>query len=192
VAWTTPITFVTGNQLLAAQLNTYLRDNTNYLFAPPMCLAQATATSTITTNTGTNVSFAGTDLYDTDTMHDNAGSPTLIKPNTAGVYLWTTDVQFVGNATGIRWVQINGAAFIAGNGITATPMISHQSELGPIATISRLSATGFYRVSAADITNGASVSVTVFQNSGGNLSLNGTGAASAPCYFAARWCGPYP
>jgi hypothetical protein len=185
VAWTAPITFVTGSQLLAAQLNTYLRDNSNFLFDPPMCLAQSTANLSVTTGgTGTIVPFAAADIYDTDTMHDNAGAPTLITPKTAGVFFWTADVQFAGNATGSRWMQISNSA-------VQNPIITHQSELGPSGNPCRLSASGFWPLNAAAIAAVTSFGVFVFQSSGANLTLTGV-TGGAPCYFAARWCGPYP
>jgi len=183
VAWTTPITFVTGQALTAAQLNTYLRDNSNFLFDPPMCCAQATANQTITTSTITDIAFAGADLYDTDTMHNNVTNNTLIAPNTAGVYLFTADVQYAGNATGTRYlnIQFDVGTFIIGN----------QSELGPSGNPCRLSVSAYRNVVATDIGNPTGqFTASTFQSSGAGLAIQGTTGGPAPCYFSAHWCGP--
>ncbi len=102
IAWSAPPTWTTGQILSAAHLNTNVRDNTNFLHSPPGCLATRSTTQSITNATPAAVSFTGTDVYDSDAMHDPAGAPTLITINTSGMYLFWSAVEFTGNATGLR------------------------------------------------------------------------------------------
>lgn len=185
MAWTTPATFTTGNVLTAAQLNTNVRDNTNFLFDPPMVLATRTTAQSIPNATSTGVLFTATDIYDTDTMHDPSGAPGNIVINTAGVYdLWAS-VEWAANATGMRrtdlQVSTGGARKLAFQ--TDSNATSGQN--------SAQSLTGTWKFTAAD-----TASINVFQNSTASLNLLGTtntgsdiDGGSPACYMGASWVG---
>ena len=161
MAWTTPATFTTGNVLTAAQMNTNVRDNSNFLHSPPGCLAIRSTAQSISNNVLTAVSFTGTDVYDTDSMHDPVGAPTVLSLNTVGVYLVTASVQFAANATGARWMAVTNSA--AGG-----TEIAGAKDSGPTSGInSILSASAV--VLATPI--GSQFGVSVQQTSGGSLSI---------------------
>ena len=60
--WTAPPTFVTGNVLTAAQLNSTVRDDLNYLFDQPMMLVSASANQSIPNNSAGPLAFNTTVL----------------------------------------------------------------------------------------------------------------------------------
>lgn len=183
MAWTTPTTFTTGNVLTAAQLNTNLRDNTNFLFDPPACIATRASNQSIPNAAGTLVSFTTADIVDTDTMHSTSTNPQNITFNTAGLYLVTINVEFDTNATGSRrvWVADNlGSNFL----ICAVS----NSAIGGSDQV-QLCATGLYAAAAA-----SAAVARVYQNSGGALNLLGTSSAAdtitqPASAYSATWIG---
>ena len=97
MAWTAPSTFVAGAILTAAELNTNVRDNTGFLFKPPMCVLRNTAGAVpIPNSTPTELLYAA-ELVDTDTMHSTATNTGRITINTAGVYCVTSNVTWAGS-----------------------------------------------------------------------------------------------
>jgi len=178
VAWTTPITFTAASQLTAAQLNTYVRDNTNYLFSPPACSIQKAADFSITSSaTPVVVSFqpAGGPDYDTNpTMHSNTTNPTRITMNTGGVY----SVK-----AGIKWQTASGGArylLIRRNGGTAD--ICNDSRL-PLA-----SDNSWQNVSRDHLVNaGDYVEMYVAQTSGSGLNI--LGSVPGGCWMTVAWVG---
>lgn len=180
MAWTTPITFTTGNTLTAAQMNTNVRDNSNYLFDPPMCLAQRTASQSITTGTQSAIVWNGTNLYDTDSML--SGTQFLVF-NTAGVYDVWTSIEWVANATGMRRaeIQVAGPKKLAFDTDSSTTSAQNSAQ----------NAKGQWKFAAGD-----NAEVWVYQTSGGNLSVLGTSIVGSDfdgegpaCYFGASWVG---
>lgn len=87
MAWTTPRTWVAGEVLTAALLDTHLRDNLAAAHGAALPRVRATASSTagIAHNTNTLVVFDA-ETFDTDTMHDNSTNPSRITFTTAGLY----------------------------------------------------------------------------------------------------------
>ena len=86
MAWTTPGTATAGEVLTAAFWNTQVRDNTNFLYTPPMCKATRTTNLSIASGAETEMTFP-TEDFDTDGMHDTATNTGRITINTAGIYL---------------------------------------------------------------------------------------------------------
>lgn len=152
--WTTPTTFVSGNVLTAAQMNTDVRDNTNFLYSPPMAVVQRSTNQVIATGTVTYISF-NTEVKDTDGIWA-IGVPTRIEPNTAGLYLIVASGFFASNATGVRdlTVRVDGIADITGIRVKAD------------TTGNAWVATSHVRAF-----NGTTnyIEMGVLQNSGGNL-----------------------
>ncbi|MCC6612886.1 MAG: hypothetical protein IT320_05360 [Anaerolineae bacterium] len=62
MSWTTPKTWLAGSPLLAADLNTHLRDNLNALKAPPTANQQVNEASDYSTTSGSFVDVDTTDL----------------------------------------------------------------------------------------------------------------------------------
>lgn len=108
-------TFTAGQKLTAAQLNA-VGDAINFWATPPQVYAYQTATTNFATS-GTYALVAfDTELYDTDTMHDNTTNPSRIIAQTAGKYLYSGQITFATNATGVRQLSIrkNSGGVIGG------------------------------------------------------------------------------
>lgn len=183
VAFTSPVhTFTVGETVTAATLNTHLRDNTTYLYDPPMCLATRATGLSCVNATVTPVLFNTADKYDTDTMHDIVTNAGRITANTAGVYSFYANVAFAAAAGGVRymWLSYNGVQAIA-SFIDESPTASHETLM---------SCAGTYKMAATDY-----VECQVYQNSGSSLSLPGTNtslgtsANFVPSFFGAQWMG---
>jgi hypothetical protein len=179
VAWTTPATFTSGNILTALQLNTNLRDNTNFLNDPPAVLTTRQSNLNIATGTETSVAFNAADIYDTDTMHDPVTNNTRLTCNTAGVFFITGTIQFAPAATGQRHARVF---------LNATTELAGESLLSPDAGHpTRLTVSIQWKLAVTDF-----VELQVIQASGAGLSITGTQDASpgpGPCYFSANWIG---
>lgn len=128
MAWTTPRTWVTGEVVTAAQMNTHVRDDLNYLYNGRERCRVTDPVQTITNDTETAIAFSA-EGYDTATMHDNATNNTRITIPTNGVYLLNANGYFSGDADGYRKISIlwNGvtefaAAHTRPAGTELTPM----------------------------------------------------------------------
>lgn len=71
--WTDPKTWTAGDVLTAAEMNTYVRDNVDFVYTRPSARAYKDANSTISTATWTAPSLTGEE-WDTDGIHD-VGDP---------------------------------------------------------------------------------------------------------------------
>jgi len=120
------------------------------------CRVIMTADQLISHGTHTPVNFDAED-YDTDSMHDNAVNNTRVTFNTAGKYLIIVTALWQSSNTGFRIlrVRLNGA-----NGIMA-------NYVNAIATSAR-TISALFEFAITDY-----IEITVYQNSGGNLNLDG-------------------
>jgi hypothetical protein len=161
-------TFTAGQVLTAAQMND-LGENSNNYRVPPMCSVYRTAALSHTA-TGTYQAYTyDTELYDTDGMWD-AGSPTRITLNTAGVY----DVKFVvsiGSTTGL----IAGALYKDGGA-------------AQYLFLDAGNATANYRNGSTNVVSTGTnyVEMYFYQASGGSLPY---GVGTLQSLFSATWIG---
>lgn len=106
--WTTPRTWVTGEVVTAALMNTHVRDNTTYLYEnsarAPAARAARTTNQSIPNVNWTTVSF-DTENFDTDTMY-TAANPDVFTIKTAGLYLIVGGFTWQTNTTGMRGARI--------------------------------------------------------------------------------------
>lgn len=170
-------TWITIGNLTAADLPAHASNHTtgSDQLNPPMCLATRTATQSITNNTATAVLFNATDLSDTDTMHDTVTNNDRITAKTAGMFLFTANVAFAANNTGLRTAQIqhSGGAVIANFYLPSTTA----------GTDAQMSLSGYFKMAVNDWAN-----LVVLQNSGGALNIQGAASTDA-CVFGAAWQG---
>lgn len=80
----------------------------------PKCGVYHNTSQSIPNDTLTAVAF-NTELFDDDTMHDNATNNSRITIKTAGIYSIKASVQFDLNATGVRTIslRVNGTTYIS-------------------------------------------------------------------------------
>ena len=165
MAWTTPGTATAGEVLTAAFWNTNVRDNTSFLFTPPMVRAVRSTNQSIPGATETTVEWNAED-YDTDTMHDNSVNPSRITIKTAGIYLFTAGLNF-GSGSGATtqiFLRLNGSSVFA-------RMIYD-------ASATATSVTAMYKCAVNDY-----VEVRVYIGTGRNV------GADTSTYFSALWLG---
>lgn len=86
-----------------------VRDNLEFLIAPPLCSAFGTAPQSIPNDTATAMA-AGGENFDTDAMHSTVTNNSRVTFQTAGRYEVGVAVLWASNATGRRAVdlRVNG------------------------------------------------------------------------------------
>jgi len=97
--WTTPMTFVTGSVVTAANLNAQIRDNSNFLFDPPAARIFAASVSVASGTTPVAVSLP-TVVFDStgSGMTSAAGKITISMP---GAYALFGQGVWAINGTGV-------------------------------------------------------------------------------------------
>jgi hypothetical protein len=180
--------WVTMGNLAASDLVAHQANHVaggNDLLSPPRCQLTRTGAGGISDATVTAVGFgtgSGTEVYDTDTMHDMTTNPNRITFTHGGTYRLSANLAWAANGTGARWamIQLNGT----GKVLAEDSVSGFSSGDNP-----SLSLSCDYLASAADY-----VELYVLQNSGGTLNLLGTSTSmaagssrTAPMTFSARW-----
>ena len=174
MAWTAPQTWVTGQIVTAADMNTDIRDNVGYLGGLKRngtvlsslgassellgnygCRAYNTSNITASNTTWTNLTF-NTESWDSGTIHDIGSNTQNFTVPVAGKYLVRASVYWAANSTGLRQIRVT-------NGGTAT------GEVGTTVGSSNAFSQQYMDVvscSASDV-----LVFQVWQSSGGNLDV---------------------
>lgn len=81
----------------------------------PGCRITNTAGTSITNATDTVIPYAGTERFDTDSMHEGVTNPSRITFNTPGIYTVGATVDYATNTTGQRelYIRLNGATVLS-------------------------------------------------------------------------------
>ena len=163
MAWTSPRTWTVGETLTAANMNTHVRDNLNWLANDrPRCRANMTGSQNITDSTQTAVQFGGIDSFDVGAMHDPASNNTrlTVPSGGGGVYMFGVDnIGWQANNNGVRdlGLRVNGLTTVAFQRVPAT----QNTNTFPPSMVS------FYALAATDY-----VEAMVTQTSGGTISVS--------------------
>jgi hypothetical protein len=175
MAYVSPPTKTSGDGFTAAEFNQNVRDNVEFLHAPPRCAVSLSANVSVPNNTDTDVLFNVED-YDTDAMHSLSANLDRVVAKTAGLYLVSAGIEFAANDAGARQVQIkvnNGDAVAIAN----TP-----SDLNNVVV--RMSVAAQVLLDVNDF-----VTLRVFQNSGGALNLTAKLGTAPATFLRAVWLG---
>jgi hypothetical protein len=123
LAWTTPRTWATNETLTAANMNTHVRDNLNWLANDmPRCRATRTTTQAISPGSDVAISLTSAETYDVGVMHDTGSNPSRITVPSGGggVYridgFLTTEAVTVTRAFG--YLKVNGSTVICQTTVT--------------------------------------------------------------------------
>lgn len=161
MAYTTPATFVAGNVLTAAQLNTNVRDNVAWIATDsPACRAYNSANISHASSGVEQVVTCNSERFDNATIHSTSSNTSrLTVPSGAGgKYIFGGGLAWASSASGTyrqSIIKLNAATYI---GIqTLAPSASHFSS----ATIA-----GVYALAAADY-----IELWGNQDSGGALNM---------------------
>lgn len=167
------ITWVSGQVVTAAQLNTNLRDAINFLINKPVCEAFQTVAQTLTTGVGAAI-LMDSESIDNDNGHSTTTNTSRYTVQTAGRFQFSGAVSYTANGTGQREANlwINGTL----NTSTKYNATSADTTRAPTRTITR-----FYNV-------GDFMETAGYQTSGGNLT---TAAANSyeQSTLSVRWVG---
>lgn len=167
-----PITWVTGQVVTAAQLNSNIRDAINFLISPPLFVGrQASATQSTTSGSWTSI-LLDTEEIDRDNGHSTTTNTSRYTAQTGGYYNVNAIVAWNSNSTGARATRlaVNGSA-VAGRAVAWQAAAS-------LITASEISAPVFLNV-------GDYVEMQGNQVSGGALSTS-INADFAPM-MSCRW-----
>ena len=174
MAWTVPKTFAGGSALTAAELNTYLRDNTAWLkdaltthgitsdsAVQPIKVAGYGCSLTIgSQNISSDVDTAllfDTEEWDDAAFHHPSIATWRITIPSAGRYLFNAWVRFDSNATGHR------STYFELNGVTEYNRIRIPAASG--------ATTGISNIVELDLEANDYVGLRVRQNSGSTLAV---------------------
>lgn len=162
MAYVTPRTWSTGDDVTAARANQDLRDNVAFLATSPSCRVFNSANISHTTTATDQFLTFNSERFDTDTMHSTASLTGRIVFTTAGKYLVGGDIEFAANATGQRGIgiRLNATTYIA-----AGPLVNAAA-----AGTTRLTIVTYYQFAAADY-----VELAAYQSSGGVLNVVASG-----------------
>jgi hypothetical protein len=170
----------TAGQVYTAAAHNVIVDDLNFLYQPPMVFCTQSSGQTITQNTNTALAWNGTDLFDTDSMHDPSVNNTRITFNTAGVY----QVTFQWSSTAIPdngriqpQIRLNGGT---------TPILGMLQQ-SSVQTASML-VSGVYKFAA---TNYIEAWIRFAHSGTLTTDHDGTGDSDnrAPTSFSAVWVG---
>jgi len=151
-------TWVVGDVVTAAMMNSNVRDAVNFLLNPPIADVYQSAAQTLATGTATDVTFDASNV-DTYAGHSNSVNNSRYVAQVAGWYLVVAEVGFTGNANGRRSLAIQK------NDVDLTPI--RQSKSADPSNIGLvLQAAAVTQLAVSDY-----VDVSAFQNSTVSLAL---------------------
>lgn len=163
MAWTSPPTFSTGQVITAAQFNSYIRDNMEFLNAPDRAMAYRSSNQSISTSTWTRM-VLGSEQFDTNSMH-GASDDYLTAPSD-GIYLAIGQVRFVYDASGSRKAMMRKNSGGGSGGGTAWGL--NAVDPSPASTETTFQVVSLIPLGASD-----TVDLWVWQDSGGSINLEG-------------------
>lgn len=159
MAYTAPKTWVTGEVVDAAGLNTYLRDNDLWVLTDSPCArAFNSAAFGTATATATNIPL-NSERFDNASVHSTTSNTSrLTNPvGAGGKIIFGAQLEWQTNATGTRLalVILNGTTLIGGD-----------STLGTAGVAAITGAISAYSLAAGDY-----IEIQGYQDSGGGLNV---------------------
>jgi hypothetical protein len=165
------MTFVAGEVLTAAQMNTNVRDAVNFIIAPPLAQLVQAVVQSVGDSAWTALTFT-TETIDRDGGHSNVTNTPRYTAQTAGWYLMQGTVSWTANATGGRQASfgVNGSS----------TLFSKVFQAGTAAFVGSVTTSGTTYLNVGDYAQ-----LFSWQNSGGanNTVIN---TESGPV-FTLRW-----
>lgn len=156
MAWATPRTWVTGDDITAARLNQDLRDNPLFLYNAAACRAYNSATQVMGNSSFTALTFDSERKDSSGSMHSTSSNTGRLVAPVAGFYHAGGCITFGASSTATRatLVRVNGLTYVGG--LTVLARTDGAGTAVPIHTM--------YQLAAADY-----VEIVGYQNSGGSL-----------------------
>lgn len=181
MAYTTPTTRSTGDLITAAEWNTDLVDNIQFLANPPHCAVRHSSNQSHTTNGAWQAVVFNTEDEDTANLHSTSSNTSriTIPAGLGGLYAVSACIEFAGSAAGLRALGLrkNGTG---GSG----PNIKGRGQQGNPGTNS----SWCWLATTVKLAAGDWIEAVAFQNSGGALNIQANTGEQYP-YFTATWVG---
>lgn len=168
-------TWVTGEVVTAAFMNSNIRDAGNFFLSWPVFEGRQTVAQSLANGSGIAILFDTEDV-DTDSGHSTVTNTSRYTPQTQGRFQHAGGVGYASSATGSRWAYW-GINAVALNG-------SSQSIPGNVARLTAATMTSVF--------NGTTDYLELFglQNTGGALNTDvGTGALGYQSRMSVRMVG---
>lgn len=146
-------------------------------FDPPACKITHSVAQSIADASATTVAF-DSEVYDTDSMHDIVTNNSRITINTAGLYLFVFDGNFI---TGADYLSLQGFFQITAGAPFGVTVVGTLTDTGVGAHMNT--------ASVRKMAVGESVTVTVRQNNSANTARNLEKNVEFSPYFSATWIG---
>ena len=131
--WTSPKTWASSELLTSGDLNTYVRDNTDYLYQAPQATVRLTSAQSVAGSSDQTVLWDEA-AWDRDGDMWDVGSPGVVVIRRAGVYhinismLWDSTVAGDFSARKV-FLEKNGASRLSGNSTINAQPAEHQLDL---------------------------------------------------------------
>ncbi len=162
MAYTTDRTWVAGEVVTAAYLNTYLRDNMKWLSTDkPMVRAYRTASQTITNATYTGIQMT-TEIFDNASIHSTTSNTDRFTVPSGAGGKW-----MVGSSVEWTWSSI-GVFRVAAVSVDAAFEFQSSSPTTGASSTTPVAVAGIVSAAAAAI-----IRPTCYQDSGGDLTTAG-------------------
>lgn len=183
MGYTTPPTFVDTDVLYAADLNSYLKGNLDWVETnrPRFSLTlNGGSYSHTQANSGNwqNPGWSATEPVDTGNMHASTNAYVTVPSDGAGFWLFGANATWDGNTTGSRAIAITSAAHSSGSlaGTLYAKVQETAINSGPSLVI----------VGGTYLAANATLYVNYFQNSGGSA---GSRTVTDGFFWGVRICG---
>ena len=105
MTWTTPHTYVVGELVTAATLNTDVRDNFTFLHSPPSCRVYNDANIAVPTTAVADLTF-NSEYWDNATIHSTVTNTGRLTAPIDGVYLVSLTIHWATGSNN-RYIGIN-------------------------------------------------------------------------------------
>lgn len=161
MAYTTPRTWVTGEVVDAALLNTYLRDNDLWVLSDSPAVRAYRSTNQILATSVQAAVLLDQERFDNANVHSTVTNTNRFTVPAGAGGKWIMGVGFEYNNSSVVGDRISSIIL---NGVTATPLA--QDSRAAASTTTRVTLATSWGLSAADYFD-----AQAFQSSGGNLNL---------------------
>lgn len=165
-SFTSPsLTLNVGDPGQAADWNTYVRDNTTFLYSAPKVRVYNSANISVTSSTDTALTF-DTERFDTDTMHSTSTNTSRITFTTAGTYLVGANVEWASDSTSYRelTLRLNGSTKIGSSVVQPSSSVVTRQTVTTVYAFQIVSSVADYVEAVVRHVKGSALNVVAAGN----------------------------
>lgn len=137
MAWTDPKTWSVNEVVTAANMNTHLRDNLDWLANDhPRCRATRTTSQSVAAGSDVAITLPSAETYDVGVMHDTSTNPSRITVPSGGGGVYTLTGFFLTEA--ITATRVFGYIKQNGSTVLAQTMVTPPSGTGAAVNVTAI------------------------------------------------------